>query len=181
MTFQFWWQLGFGDISVLVTFQFQWHLVLVTFQCWWNFSFGDILVLVTFQCWWHFRIGDISVLVTWAAAQCSEQPITNQQLRKYSAYLSLIDTLSISEILKDLLIAPSVQKLQQFSRTGQIGCTAKTYISLLANKPTDSSTVHGWGVKRFNGPTYAVFFFEAETETETIVNYSYKHSKYKTV
>ena len=28
------------------------------------FSYGDILVLVIFQFWWHFSFGDISVLVT---------------------------------------------------------------------------------------------------------------------
>ena len=65
---------SFGDIKVVVTFMFWWHLsfsdnsVLVIFQYWWHFSFCDVLVicynffcdiwvLVIFQYWWLFFFG----------------------------------------------------------------------------------------------------------------------------
>ena len=87
MTFQFWWHFSFGDILVLVTFQFCQHFILnsilgfgdmsvfwpfsfgdisvfMIFQFWWRFSFGDISVFMTFQFWWHFSFGDILVFVT---------------------------------------------------------------------------------------------------------------------
>ena len=43
----------YGNISVLVTFQF-----------WWHFGLGDNSVLVKLQFWWHFKFGYISIFVS---------------------------------------------------------------------------------------------------------------------
>ena len=63
MTFLSWWHISFGDISVLVIFQFYWHISFSEISVFSHLSFNDISVLVTFQLLWNFSFRGISVLV----------------------------------------------------------------------------------------------------------------------